>query len=388
MRAFPHKILAGVAALTLAVLACNLPGSLAAMPTLAVLNTPAAPQATPAAAALPVVAAPQIVSFKMLDTRNGWALTAAGVVRTADGGSTWQNATPSGVTAVGEQASAFFLDAHRAWVLIPGTDPSSGTLYRTADGGATWTGASVPFGGALLQFRDASNGAALLSLGAGAGSEAVAIDTTVDGGASWTQVFVNDPTVSGSNASLPLGGMKNGLSFLDAGHAWVGGSEPINDFIYFFASADGGHTWNQLSMPLPEAYTGAMTSADAPRFFGTSDGALPVFLYGDSQAMVFFLSHDGGATWKGTRPVAMAGHYSLASLTDWFVWDGGAALQVSHDSGGTWTAVATNVSLTDTLTDFQFVDASHGWALSVDANGHTSFYATTDGGATWTALIP
>jgi photosystem II stability/assembly factor-like uncharacterized protein len=75
-------------------------------------------------------------------------------------------------------------------------------------------------------------------------------------------------------------------------------------------------------------------------------------------------------------------------MADFFVWVGGTTLNVSHDSGSTWSVVSPNIDVRDTLASFQFVDANTGWALTVDASNHHSLYKTTDGGATWTALIP
>ena len=73
----------------------------------------------------------------MLDVNNGWALNNSEVLRTTDGGSTWYNATPAGVS--GLPASSFFLDSTTGWVVLPGADPTSGTLYHTTDGGTSWT---------------------------------------------------------------------------------------------------------------------------------------------------------------------------------------------------------------------------------------------------------
>jgi hypothetical protein len=36
----------------------------------------------------------------------------------------------------------------------------------------------------------------------------------------------------------------------------------------------------------------------------------------------------------------------------------------------------------------QFINATTGWAHTADANGQNMLYKTTDGGTTWTVLIP
>ncbi len=384
--------------LLLAILACGLPGTPTPTPTPVVVTpsvittTPTNPVATntPTPSSLPVVSSPQLLSFHMLDANNGWALTKDLVLRTRDGGTNWVNTTPAGIASGSLQAaSTFYLNTSSAWLLVPSVvvgNPDS--LYHTADGGVTWTSASVSFGMASMQFLDNSNGVALISQGSAAGSEAVKIDTTTDSGNTWTQAFINDPTVAGSSNTLPLGGQKSGMTFLDASHGWVSGSEPVSDFIYVYASTDGGHTWAHQNVSLPSGYSGAETGADAPAFFGATDGVLHVGVFANTPATVFYLSHDGGSTWTPTTPTMNSHSFSVASLSDFFVWDGGTTMQVSHDFGATWTAVTPNINVPDTLVTFQFVDATTGWALTGDAASHYTFYKTTDGGTTWATLIP
>src|SRR5258706_9192304 len=200
-----------------------------APPTVALAtNTPPAdlPTATPSSAA---VVSPAILKFKMLDANNGWALSDINVLRSSDGGTTWLNATPGGLSEVG-YAAAFFPDAAEPWAFIPGSDFTTGTLYRTQDGGANWTSVSVPFGGGDLKFIDQNNGLVLASLGAGAGSEAIAVFQTGDCRTTWARNYVNDPTVSGAGNSLPLGGQKSGMTLRDTTHGWVSGQTPVEDY--------------------------------------------------------------------------------------------------------------------------------------------------------------
>jgi photosystem II stability/assembly factor-like uncharacterized protein len=342
---------------------------------------------TPTLPPLPVVPSPALMSFRMLDASNGWGTTEAKLVRTDDGGATWYNATPSGVSSVG-YAATFYLNTSTAWLSIGDTAFSSGTLYHTTDGGATWNSVSVPFYDGGLQFLDPANGWVLAGLGAGAGSEAVAVFNTTDGGTTWTRLYVNDPNVPGAGDSLPLGGQKTGMTFLDATHGWVSGAEPMDDYVYLFASLDGGHTWAHQDLALPTGYAGGQTVADAPVFFGTTEAVLPVGVFATDNGRVFYLSHDSGVTWTAGTPVTFGRNYSIASLSDLFVWDGGATMNVSHDSGLSWSTVSPNIVVTDTLSNFQFVSATTGWALTSDASYHAIFYKTTDGGTTWTVLIP
>ncbi len=337
--------------------------------------------------ALPVVPSPAITFIDMLDEMNGWAIGEAYVLRTMDGGATWLNATPAGLTNVGFSATSFFMNAATAWLVLPSANYTTGTLYQTADGGLTWNSSPVPFSGGSLQFLDAQSGWMLASLGAGAGSEAVAVFQSTAVGASWKKVYVNDPTLPGSSDSLPLSGQKSGMTFLDATRGWVTGNVPMDGYVYLFKTQDGGHNWAHQEVSLPDGFETAMTSADAPRFYTSTDGIFRLGLYAAVPSTVFYLTQDGGATWTPTFPVNMAGRYAIANLRDIWVWDGGAGMLVSHDSGMTWSLVSTNINVTDTLMQIDFVDATTGWALTGDVNSRYSLYKTTDGGATWTALI-
>lgn len=182
-------------------------------------ETPIPPTETPAA--LPVVASPAITSIDMLDEMNGWAIGEAYVLRTMDGGATWLNATPTGLTSVGFSASSFFMNATTAWLVLPSADYTTGTLYHTANGGMTWTSSSVPFSDGSLQFLDAQNGWMLAALGAGAGSEAVAVYQSVDGGATWSRAYVNDPTLPGFSGQ-PAPERTEERHDLSGCHAWLG----------------------------------------------------------------------------------------------------------------------------------------------------------------------
>lgn len=375
-----RKLFYPVVALALAILACNIPVEVTPPP----INTPEM-TFTPS---LPVVTTPGIETLFMLDADNGWATSETNVLRTTDGGVSWLNATPPGVSSVGWPGGYFFLDTTTGWVLLSDTDATTGTLYKTMDGGATWETTPVPFPNGGLQFLDEANGWAITSLGAGAGSMAVAIYRTNDSGSAWTRVFVNDPTVTGFNDSLPLGGMKTGFQFIDANRGWVGGMEPVDDFIYLYSTSDGGATWSLQDLDLPLGYSGSQTVTISPRFFGATEGVLPVGLFGDSEAIAFYLSHDGGVTWNPTTPVASSGQVSIASLTEFIAWDGGLTLYASHDSGTTWESVTPNIDIHETFMTFQFANATTGWALTGDVSSHYSLYKTIDGGLTWIILIP
>jgi len=139
---------------------------------------------------------------------------------------------------------------------------------------------------------------------------------------------------------------------------------------------------------IPSAYARRMTNASLPTSFGSTAGVLPVLLMASNNGVVFYNSHNAGQARRPLQPIAGHGLVSVASIVDSYVSVGGPDLNVSHDSGSTWSVVTPTLIFMTHWLPFQYAEASTGWALTGDANSHHSFCKTTDGGATWRVLIP
>jgi len=61
---------------------------------------------------------------------------------------------------------------------------------------------------------------------------------------------------------------------------------------------------------------------------------------------------------------------------------------VTHDAGQTWTSATPDQNFSETFVEMDFVDASTGWVITGDVNDHRTLYRTTDGGTSWSAVIP
>jgi photosystem II stability/assembly factor-like uncharacterized protein len=347
-----------------------------------------------------VVASPALIHIDFLGANNGWAIASNGsgyILRTVDGGTTWLNATPSGLTGIGYSWNLSVLDVNTVWVLVPNPDFFTGMLYRTTDGGLTWSSFAVPFGGGSLQFVVASTGRVLADRGAGAGSQSVELFQTSDGGATWLSVFNDDPTRPDSSGSLPLSGIKNGMTFMDANTGWVTGTRPVDGEVYLFVTRDGGISWEQQGIPLPAGYDTYMYMPQAPVFFG-NDGFLPLTIYlSDTTELTFYTTHDGGTTWTGdptnANRVIVPGMYSFADALHGWSWNGGTAQFFTSDGGQTWSGMPASLDLSGRLSQIVFVPGSNGqftgWALTgLDDAGHSQLYKTTDSGGTWNLLFP
>ena len=349
--------------------------------------------AVPAEINTPLIESPALVKLDMFDERNGWGVTETQIARTNDGGVTWHNVTPPKIEETGSSVDTFVLDNDHAWVQKPDFDkyPNSGVLYRTTDGGITWTNASVPFSRGDLKFLDASNGWVLADLGVGAGSNAVAVYQTTNGGNSWEQTYINDPNDTNAADSLPLGGLKSDLVPLNMKTAWVTGVTYAPGTVYLYRTDDGGHNWAQVPMTLPAGAENFEVDIDRDqmKLVSVSDGYLALRMAGDSTQTAVYVTQDAGKTWAApSMPLDGAGASVFLSAEEAIIYNG-AQFYVTHDAAHTWVTISPNIDFGDSFAGMEFVNAQSGWVLTFDStNNHRSLYRTTNGGATWLPVLP
>jgi photosystem II stability/assembly factor-like uncharacterized protein len=353
--------------------------------------TPLPDTPAPPAIDAPQVESPALLEIHFFNELDGWGVSESWIVRTNDGGITWYNVTPADVEEMGSAVETFILDNDHAWIQKPDFNnfPNNGLLYHTADGGLTWNISSTPFSGGDLSFIDAKNGWMLADLGAGAGSNAVAVFQTTDGGTIWTQTYTNDPNLAEAGDSLPLGGIKADLVPLTMQTAWVGGVTYSPGTAYLFRTDDGGHTWSQVNLELPagaENYELGIDK-DQMRFVSAKDGFLVVRMSGDSTQTAVYVTNDGGETWSLTPTlIPEAGASDFLSAEEAIIYNG-EQFYVTRDRARTWTTVAPDIVFGDSFANMEFVNPDSGWVITV-AGDTRSLYRTQDGGATWLPVTP
>jgi photosystem II stability/assembly factor-like uncharacterized protein len=388
------RILPVIFLLSLLVASCNVPSASGTgqpaedTPTPAPYSpdTPSPPEIN-----APLVESPALVSIQFLNSLDGWGVTETQITRTNDGGITWYNVTPTDITETGYAIDLYVLDNDHAWMQKPDFEnyPNSGIQYRTTDGGLTWSSASVPFSRGHINFLDPNNGWVLADLGVGAGSNAVAIYQTTNGGIDWHQTFINDPNNANAGDSRPLGGIKFGVVPLNMVTAWVYGIVYAPGSPYIYRTDNAGHLWGQVSIPLPQGAENAELTVEQIKFVTPNDGFLIMRMTSDNINLGVYTSTDSGNTWTLTPTlIPDSGLADILSANEIVIYNG-SQFYVTKDAARTWSTTSPDVNFGDTFAVMDFADTSTGWVITIDpATNHRSLYKTGDGGATWFPVVP
>lgn len=270
------------------------------------------------------------------------------------------------------------VSAETAWVA--GTN---GTVLRTTDGGETWdsVGPPLPIEDAELQYRDvqafSAEEAVILSIGEATDSR---IYTTSDGGKSWTQSFTNEDAAAFYDC----------IAFDTPSHG-MAMSDPVDGKFRLIETSDGGASWSIVpSGGMPAALdgefgfaaSGTCLTTKAGRWYLASGGVDPgrIFSSADGHDWVVNPSAiDGGAAagvfsvqFKNARQgIAVGGDYTVPNITE-------NISSWSEDGGLTWYA-------SDTFPGGYRSGSSWlpGVCETAIAVGPTGSDVTFDNGKTW-----
>jgi photosystem II stability/assembly factor-like uncharacterized protein len=258
---------------------------------------------------------------------------------------------------------------------------AGGTVLRTTDGGETWQRIEVTTD--RVDFRDVDaiddKTAYVLSIGNGAASR---IYKTVDAGATWTEQFAtSDPKV-----------FLDAMTFWDGAHGLVVG-DSIDGQFDLLVTEDGGHNWSRVP---EQALPAALPNEGAFAASGTNIAVVGQEAWiGTGAAATARVLHtrDRGRTWTvATTPLiagSSAGIFSVAFRdTMHGVVVGGDYrkeqdatdnVAVTSDGGSTWTLVRDHG-----LSGFRSVVAYQpGAAATLIAVGPQGADWSTDDGRSW-----
>lgn len=365
------------------------------------------PSATPSGPTIAHFASGQafaITSIHMLDASTGWAiggLVGVGdhILRTDDGGNTWQDLTPPEPQpdqTSRKQASAFFMDASQAWVTYNNLDampPASSVVWHTQDGGKTWqasqpldlSGLQETYVVSDLQFADAQNGWMLAHVGVGMNHDYVALYRSQDGGLSWTRLI--DPYNDGGIQSCS----KTAMLFTDAQNGWLTiDCNGVMAGAILDHSKDGGATWERVNLPSPQAAPALFDDPEVacgvmdPVFFSAESGKVAVKCTHFAKDPItydyyLFSTQDGGASWTSTTYPGE----TVIFLNPQVGWAQNQDIYQTTDSGATWTKVASPIW----HASFDFISDQMGWGVARYGD-MLALVQTSNGGGKWAELKP
>jgi photosystem II stability/assembly factor-like uncharacterized protein len=266
-----------------------------------------------------------------------WASgSGSAVLRTEDGGATWQKLTVTADQLDFRDVDA--IDELNAYVLSIGTGAAS-RIYRTRDAGSTWTLQFTMHNpeGFLdaMAFWDAAHGIVVGDSIDGAFS----IFTTENGGGTWTPVPANGlpPALTGEGAFAASG---TNVTVHGTSDAWFATGAAARARV--LRTRDRGRSWTIADTPLP---AGKSAGAFSIAFRDANHG---VVVGGDytkeaEAADNAATTSDGGRTWTLVKARGLSGFRSVVARVPGtrmsFIAVGPQGADWSDDDGRTWRPV-------------------------------------------------
>jgi photosystem II stability/assembly factor-like uncharacterized protein len=333
----------------------------------------------------------------LIDPEHGWAVGDQRLLLTADGGSTWRDATPPAAqegTTPANLLAVKFVDPAHGWVAFAepfklGTDPGFGRVdvWRTSDGGQTWAKTELPpavlhnqgdtLGDVGFDFLDLSHGYAYITGGSATEAHDSDLYWTADGGQTWS---ADRPSGSGSD------GVEGTVAFGSASDGVIVGG-PEGSGVSF--TRDGGKTWARAELSAPSGMSGDLRVFGRPVWFDPQEALVPVmFQAAGGNVTRIYRTLDVGATWSFVTHIPGTGvlAVSIVDQRRWIATDGSDVVHMTNGATS-WIHVTSKPTIKG-LQDARFVDLENGWAEWTDPLGTAHIVGTTDGGATWHALAP
>jgi photosystem II stability/assembly factor-like uncharacterized protein len=316
------------------------------------------------------------VFFVNKDT--GWISTVEGkILRTTNSGNDWEIIKPD--STIWGYTKIQFINNVKGWIC------SNQNIVRTNDGGSTWDSYSFPDAISLfsLSFNDEINGFAVGIYGE--------MYKTTDGGINWEKKFDRVPFYTANSCfflkpETGFIGTDGGeiLRTTNAGDDWqiIYDNDSFKFWDIFFLTdslgwasgypsvilrtTDGGNSWTRT-------YNYFNYYINSIRFTSDSIGWACNYMSGE-----ILYSNDGGLNWiKKTLPINKLFTKIFFSSIDtaYLIGEEGNILKTTN-GGETW--MPRNIITGQYVNDIYFTDSNNGWAV-----GYQFVSKTTNGGINW-----
>jgi photosystem II stability/assembly factor-like uncharacterized protein len=296
----------------------------------------------------------QLRGISAVSSKVAWASGAKGtVLRTIDGGETWETMVIVGAEALDFRDIQAF-DQNTAFVLSIGPGDQS-RIYKTADGGRIWQ----------RQFTNNDPKAFYDCFAFWDRTHGIAVSDSVDGkfpliatfdGMNWNPVVVkNMPAALPSEGAFAASGTC--IATFGRSDVWFGTGGPA---ARVFHSGDGGKTWTVAETPI--LHGAATQGVFSVAFWTAKDG---VAIGGDYKEptkgeKTAAFTRDGGKTWALATKPPQGYRSAVAAVASLLVAVGTNGADVSHDGGKSWASM-----FSDNLNALALVGNS-GWVVGPD----------------------
>ncbi len=333
--------------------------------------------------------------MKQLSPGNGWLMLQQHLYWTQNDGAIWIDITPPGPGSQ-QLREVRFVDSSHGWAVLYDPDGrGSLRIVSTANGGRTWKAFEFTktsyfsfedgVGGISLSFISRRRGWALFQMTSSSAFSRGALFTTLDGGKAWSALPAPPAAGSLEFTSTLDGWLAGGV---DGGHLWV--------------THDGGESWLEKEIPLPDNCQECRIGYVRPVFRNSRDGVLDVLLDAPAgQKATAYITNDGGELWQ-IGAASEEENWSPSSVVGLHVIRASTFLGKGLAPSGENSTLLTGVPARGSIWMIDFADDQNGWALYVSracppgARGpcpnswieRVEILSTRDGGSTFRRVTP